>query len=183
MAAGLLVALVVLALYAHFSGHNPLLDAIYDWRLRRLDLEALDRRNLENPRRANVIVTLTTLPSRVDRIGPTIKSLLNQTIGPAAIRLNVPTASRREQRPYEIPAWLRGLKSVTICQCEDFGPATKVIPALLASPPDQCLLVVDDDRIYHRHLVEQMTRHAEARPDAAIAGSGWNAPADLIDRR
>jgi hypothetical protein len=41
---------------------------------------------------------------------------------------------------------------------------------------------VDDDRVYQPHLVSQMTAAAERYPDAAVAGSGWNAPHDLIDR-
>ena len=48
--------------------------------------------------------------------------------------------------------------------------------------PDQRFVVVDDDRIYHRHFIEQMVAHADAHPDVVVAGSGWNAPDDLIDR-
>jgi hypothetical protein len=72
--------------------------------------------------------------------------------------------------------------SVTIVRCADYGPATKLIPTLLDSTPDARLLVVDDDRVYHPHFVEQMTALADAHPDVAIAGSGWDAPADLVDR-
>ena len=71
---------------------------------------------------------------------------------------------------------------VTICRCDDYGPATKLIPALAAAAPDARLLVVDDDRIYHPYFVEQMQALSDRHPDAAIASSGWNAPADLVDR-
>jgi hypothetical protein len=126
---------------------------------------------------------MTTLPSRVDRIAPTIKSLLNQTVSPAVIRLNIPPCSRREQRAYNLPPWLTRLRSVTISPCDDYGPATKLLPALIAAAPEERLLVVDDDRIYHRHFIEQMIGHADRHPDEVVAGSGWNAPSDLIDRR
>jgi hypothetical protein len=175
LAAGVLV-------YAHYAGANPLLDPLYDLWLRRQSLESLARRHAVNPQRAPVVVTLTTLPSRIDRIQPTIKSLLNQTVSPDVIRLNVPAMSRREQRPYVIPEWLARLPAVTICPCDDFGPATKLIPTLLASGPNDRLIVVDDDRIYHRHFVEQMVGLADAHPGTAVAGSGWNAPHDRIDR-
>jgi len=171
-----------LFLYERFAGEHPLLDGLYDLRLRGLDIEALDRRNLENACRSDVIVTMTTLPSRIDRIGPTIKSLLNQTVSPAAIRLNVPEASRREGTPYLIPAWLARLRSVTIVRSADYGPATKLIPTLLAVHPGQRLIVVDDDRIYHRHLVEQLLRQSGEQPGAAVGGSGWDVPPDLTDR-
>ena len=175
IAAGLFV-------FEYYAGENPLLDTIYDMWLRRLDLSTLERRALANPKRADVIVTMTTLPSRIDRIGPTIKSLLNQRVAPGGIRLNVPATSRRESQPYVVPEWLGRLRSVTICRCDDYGPATKLLPALMSAAPAQRLIVVDDDRIYHRHFIEQMVRHADAHPDVAVAGSGWDAPADLTDR-
>ncbi len=178
----LLLALGTAFVYGHFAGENPLLDVPYDLWLRRCDLAALDRASAANPNRADVIVTLTTLPSRFDRIDLTIKSLLRQTVSPAVIRVNVPRTSRREQAPYRIPAWLERLHTVQVVRCEDFGPSTKLIPALLEAEPEQRLLVVDDDRIYHPHFVEQMIAVADAYPDAAVAGSGWDAPPDLTDR-
>jgi hypothetical protein len=185
----MLIALVVLAglagalhIYQRYAGEHPILDLAYDWQLRRLDLQTLDRRNANNPARSDLVITLTTLPSRIDRIEPTIKSLLNQTRAAREIRLNVPRTSRRENTPYVVPDWLRRLGSVTIVACEDYGPATKLVPSVVGAPPDDRLLVVDDDRIYHRHLIDQMSALSDAHPDVAIAGSGWNAPADLTDR-
>jgi hypothetical protein len=169
-------------IYQRYSGEHPVFDLLYEWRLRRLDLAALDRKNANNPARSDLVITLTTLPSRIDRIGPTIKSLLNQTRAAREIRLNVPRMSRRESTPYVVPEWLRRLGSVTIVACEDYGPATKLIPSVVGAPPDDRLLVVDDDRIYHRHLVDQMEALSDASPDVAIVGSGWDAPADLTDR-
>ena len=183
VAAVLVLAVGALAVYERFAGEHPLLDAIYDWRLRRASLADLDGRARRNPRRADVIVSLTTLPSRIDRIAPTIKSLLNQTTAPAAIRINLPVESRRERRPYVAPGWLQRLESVTLAPCAvDYGPATKLIPTLGAASPDQRILVVDDDRIYHRRFVEQMAARSDRYPDFAIAASGWDAPADLVDR-
>ncbi|MES1254190.1 MAG: hypothetical protein ABUS56_01190 [Acidobacteriota bacterium] len=175
-------AAIGLAVFEYYAGENPLFDALYERWLRRQDMAALERRRAENPRRTTAVVTLTTLPSRIDRLGPTIKSLLNQTVAPAAIRLNLPARSRREQTPYVVPDWLAGLSAVTICPCEDYGPSTKLLPALLAAAPDARLIVVDDDRIYHPYFIEQMVRHADAYPGVAIVGSGWDAPADLTDR-
>jgi len=177
-----LFVIVALAVYERFAGEHPVADGIYDLWLRRQNLDALDRAAAENPRRADVIVTLTTLPSRVDRIELTLKSLLRQTVSPRAIRLNVPRASRREQVPYTIPERLRTLRSVTVVECEDYGPSTKLIPSLLEAAPDDRLLVVDDDRIYQPSFIEQMVDLSDRHPDVAVAASGWDAPADLTDR-
>ena len=183
VAAALAIAVAIaLAVVERVAGEHPVADTLYDIWLRRQDLDALDRASAENPRRADVVITLTTLPSRIERIDTTLKSLLRQTISPTTIRLNVPRVSRREGVTYDVPERLRRLRSVTIVTCDDYGPATKLIPALLDARDDTRLLVVDDDRIYHAHFVEQMVACSDRHPDAAVASSGWNAPADLIDR-
>jgi hypothetical protein len=171
-----------LRVYEAFAGEHPILDTIYDVRLRREDIDRLDARHVGNPRRSDLTVTLTTLPSRIDRMQLTIKSLLRQSVRPAAIRINIPYESRREGVPYRIPGWLARLRAVTIVRGTDYGPATKLIPTLLDSAPDARLLVVDDDRIYHPYFVEQMTALADAHAGAAVAASGWDAPDDRIDR-
>jgi hypothetical protein len=181
------VALVVvfaagLLLFERFAGEQPLADLAYDLWLRRQDLHALDRACADNPRRSDVVVTLTTLPSRIDRIEPTLKSLLRQTVRPAAIRLNVPRTSRRERTEYHVPDRFKALRVIAIAAVDDYGPATKLIPALLESPPGQRLLVVDDDRIYQPYLLEQLAAESDRHPETAFASSGWDAPEDLTDR-
>jgi hypothetical protein len=175
-------ATAALATYERYSGENPVLDTLYDLRLRRKDLAALDRAARENRRRCDIIVTMTTLPSRIPRIELTIKSLLRQTVSPAAIRLNVPRISRREGVAYAVPDALRELRSLRIVECDDFGPATKLVPTLLGAEPNQRLLVVDDDRVYQPTFVEQMAEWSVRFPDAAVAASGWDVPRDLTDR-
>jgi hypothetical protein len=182
VAVSLVALLVVLRVFERYAGEHPLFDLVADLRLRRTDVATLDRLARANPRRSDLIVSLTTLPSRIDRMGPTVKSLLRQRVAPAEIRLNVPAVSRREGVAYQVPAWLRDVASVTIVPCEDFGPATKLLPTLRAVEESARILVVDDDRIYHPWLVEQMTAWADRHPDAAVAASGWDAPADLVDR-
>jgi hypothetical protein len=180
--AGAVLAAGALRVYEAFAGEHPVLDTIYDLRLRRRRLATLDARCAANRRRSDLVITMTTLPSRIERMELTIKSLLHQSVSPATIRINVPYESRRENTCYVIPPWLERLPSVTIVRCGDYGPATKLIPTLLDSTPDARLLVVDDDRVYHPHFVQQMTALADAHPDVAIAASGWDAPADLVDR-
>lgn len=150
--------------------------------LSRLDLDALDRDWAKSRERSDVIVTLTTIPRRMDLIADTLKSLLRQTRAPARIVLNVPRYSRREQREYEIPEYLGRLASVEIHRCEDWGPATKLIPSLLRFDARQPLLVVDDDRIYPPTLVEDLERAAQRHPGCALGLGGWRVPDDLTDR-
>jgi hypothetical protein len=170
-------------LHDYFEGERLLQDLVDEARLTATDLYALDRYCATNPRRSNLVVTLSTIPSRLPLLQTTLKSLLRQTVSPAQIRLNLPLSSRRESRAYVLPAWLTAMVSVQVVRCDrDWGPATKLIPSLETANPDQELLVVDDDRVYAAHLVEHLGRLAKQLPDAAVGLSGWVVPDDLVDR-
>jgi hypothetical protein len=184
-----LVVVAVLALaaglYAHrlFEGECLPLDLWQEWRLSRASLEAMDLRwQGSEGRRADIVVSLTTIPSRIEGIDDTLKSLMAQSRPPRRIVLNLPAFSRREQVAYAVPERLTRLKSVEIRACDDWGPATKLIPTLLAEAPDQAIVVVDDDRIYPPSTIAVLERHAKTLPDAALALAGWVVPADHVDR-
>lgn len=171
------------AIAAHdfFEGETLVADLIRTARLARANLADLDRKAMARTR-CDAIVTLTTIPSRIDLIGMTLKSLLDQTTPPARIHLNIPHRSRREDRPYSVPAWLEDLEMVRIVRCDDVGPATKLFPTLADAEDDQAIIVVDDDRIYPPGFVKTLTEAANADPHAAFGLSGWVVPADLTDR-
>lgn len=166
----------------HFTGENLLATWWDEWRLGRTSLARLDAACAANPRASGVVVTLTTIPSRIEALAPTLKSLLRQTWRPQQIRLCLPAHSTRERRDYVVPAWLRALRSVTIVPCEDEGPATKFLSTLRAVAPDQPVVVVDDDRVYHPRLLENFCELLARHPDEVVSAAGWNIPADLIDR-
>jgi hypothetical protein len=89
------------------------------------------------PTPSSVVVSLTTIPSRVDQTRDTLLSLLQQTRPPDAILLALPTVSDREGgKPYVIPRWLLDLRPVVqiLDTPHDYGPATKLIPAVQVSP-------------------------------------------------
>jgi hypothetical protein len=179
---GGLAAAAGYALTCYFTGENLLATWWDEWRLHRAGLAELDAACTANPRRSGLVVTLTTIPSRIDAIGPTLKSLLRQTQAPAQIRLCVPAWSEREQRAYALPPWLAALRSVSVVSTADHGPATKFLGTLAAVAPDQAVVVLDDDRVYHPRLLETYAALAAARPDVAITAAGWRVPADLVDR-
>lgn len=179
--AAVLAGLLAVKAVNFFEGEDVLRDLRDEFLLARMDLAELDRAAAHAPR-SSAIVCLTTIPSRLPYIDDTLKSLLRQTLLPREIWLHAPAFSKRENRPYEVPAHLRGLQSVRIRDCDDWGPATKFIPALTGLPPDQLLIVLDDDRIYPPNLVRDLDAAAHALPDAAHGLSGWTVPDDLVDR-
>lgn len=177
-----LVGLVLLAAVVHrrLAGTWPLVPEVDEWTLRRTPWDQLVRGFEANPRRSPLVVCLTSIPSRIENLQPTLKSLLRQTVRPAQIRLHLPETSRREACAYAIPDWMAEAAVLTRVPCEDHGPATKLLPALDLDP-EQPLLVLDDDRIYGPQLVEEMDRAWRENPDAIVCGSGWMAPEDLVD--
>lgn len=114
--------------------------------------------------RHRVVITLSTIPERIDLLGPTIGSLLDQTVRVDEICVNVPYVSRKGIA-YKIPKWLSKLKSVTVHRVEkDEGPGTKLLPTLRreklkweeAYNHETKIITIDDDNIYHSSLVKSL---------------------------
>ena len=168
--------------YNFIQGERICSDLLDEFRLQHRDIFDLDHAWAENPARSRVIISLTTIPSRIGLIGNTLKSLMRQSRAPASIVLNVPRWSRRERCSYEVPAELERLNAVEITGCDDWGPATKLIPTILNSEISQPIIVVDDDRIYPPNLVADLEDASHLHPGVALCFSGWRVPDDLTDR-
>ncbi len=169
-------------LFCRLEGRQPAREIRYELALMRRDLRDLDAAAAASER-SDIIVGLTTIPSRLPFLVPTLKSLLLQNVLPEKILLHLPKHSRREQVEYSVPEALQGLEVVQVVRCPDWGPATKILPALLESDPDQRVVAVDDDRIYRPTLLEDLLEASERHPDAAVGCFGVIAPLDRVDRR
>lgn len=137
------------------------------------------------PAGAPVLVSLTTTPSRISQLRPTLASLLDQTRPPDAIVLNLPQRCERDASPYAIPRFVAEFPGLRIERCErDLGPATKLVPTLLRQPDlESALIVVDDDQIYPRELVANLLHWSALLPDAALCHRGFRVPPDFDHAR
>ncbi|WP_243613303.1 glycosyltransferase family A protein [Shimia aestuarii] len=122
------------------------------------------------------IITLTAIPPRFDRLGPALRSLLRQSVPAEAIRLYIPMRYRRfpdwDGRLPEVPDGVE-IRRVE----EDFGPATKLLPALKEfAGEDVEILFCDDDMIAPKHWARRFLREREAQPDACLCVCGWDTP-------
>ena len=131
-----------------------------------------------------IIASLSTLPDRIAKLGPTLQSLLNQTRPPDEIVLAVPPFSFRQKKAYVIPPALAAISQLQIVRCDrDWGPATKFIPTiqreLAADRGGTLVMVVDDDRIYPRDAIETYLHYQEQLPDAALCFRGGEMPRTL----
>ena len=116
-----------------------------------------------------VVVALTTVPPRLAHIAAVLRSLLDQTSPADRVLLALPQWSYRTGTPYlPLPPLPPG---VEIIRCQDHGPATKLLPALLAEP-DAAIVVVDDDVIYPADFLDRLLTAHRRFPSAAVGLRG-----------
>jgi len=118
------------------------------------------------------VISLTTIPPRMDKIGPTLQSLLGQNANIDVVVLWIPESYRRpEFGEFTIPAMPNG---VEVRRCPiDYGPATKVLPAVERFiGQDVRILYCDDDRIYHPGWAANLLRESDLHPGECMAEAG-----------
>lgn len=102
--------------------------------------------------KSRVVVSLTTMPRDVDHLDEVLYSISNQTVQPDVIYVNLPVRNRRNGQPYIVPDWLETFPKVQVLRPEtDYGPLTKLFPALEAeNDPDTIIVTFDDDKVCTR---------------------------------
>ena len=101
-------------------------------------------------------VSFTSIPSRINDIKKTIDSINSQTLKPSKIFLNLPYKFRR------FPDYSFGKDQITeiekynieINRSDDYGPSTKLIGSLEKIKKYECVIILDDDHIYHNKMFE-----------------------------
>jgi hypothetical protein len=128
-----------------------------------------------------VIISLTTSPTRINNIKPVIDSILNQTIQPNSIYLNLPFVYKRTSDKFnKIPDFLNHPK-IQINYVEDIGPITKILPTLRNNFIDDPLIIsIDDDTIYGIKMIEIMLKYHQAFPNSVLTGSSYKNYSKLI---
>jgi hypothetical protein len=123
-----------------------------------------------------MIVTLSTIPPRFNHIGKTLVSILKQRLAPEQVILYIPERYRR------FPEWTGGLPSVpegVVIRriAEDFGPASKVLPAVREfAGQDIDILFCDDDVIYDAAWSQRFAAVRKTMSDVCIAEAGKDLP-------
>jgi glycosyltransferase involved in cell wall biosynthesis len=133
--------------------------------------------------KTSVILTLTTIPSRLSfledqGIKLCINSLLNQTYDDYEIHFNIPSHFKLTGEEYIIPEWIEALsknnpKLKLFTGIEDLGPSTKLVPTLKRlTNPEDIIIVVDDDLVYHPDLVKEQVNNQLKFPEAVVGYDG-----------
>lgn len=123
---------------------------------------------------APLIVSITTLPSRIAEMRPSLESLLANRQRPDKIFVPLPAISLREKCGYTLPDFLRSSDFcgdiIDVVPVErDWGPGTKLLGALNRLLADTCLVVADDDVRYRPDFL-----HGLATAQAADHGASFS---------
>ena len=132
--------------------------------------------NIQIQTNSKIIVSLTTLPSRINKIHKVIESILNNTIKPDVIYINIPKFSKKEKKEYIIPDNIKNIERVIINIIdEDYGPVTKIYPTLLKeNDPESIIICIDDDKEYDKNLINHLVMSSEKYNNKCICITGWN---------
>ena len=130
--------------------------------------------NVSRPKR--LVVSMSSLPSRIQNIREVIHSINQNTYVPDIIYINIPVYSKREKSHYQIPDDIKNINNVRIHICkEDYGPVTKLYPTLSEEPdPETVIICVDDDKIYSNKLIESLLAGSDVYKNNCVCISGWN---------
>jgi hypothetical protein len=122
-----------------------------------------------------VIISLTTSPKRIAQIKPTLDRIMEQTVLPNAIVLNLPYVFKRNGDKFDtLPEFVTSNPVIKINWCEDIGPATKILPTRkLYSDPETIIISIDDDILYTNTMIETFLKYSAIFPDAVISSSSW----------
>jgi len=119
----------------------------------------------------NFCVSLTTIPSRFNRVAYTVEALNKQTRQPDKIFLNIPKEYKRfPNNNFDISGLLNiKSKNLEIVRCDDFGPGTKLLGSINSYTNYDYVILIDDDHIYKPEMLEIFYNHASKSLESAYS--------------
>lgn len=114
-----------------------------------------------------LIVSLSTFGDRIHSTAITVESLLEQTVKPNRIILNL---GRQFEGKGKIPGSLKLLerRGLEIRFTRDIGPYTKLLPTL-EEAPNASIITVDDDVLYGFDFISNLVNEHIQHPNEIIA--------------
>ena len=101
-------------------------------------------------------VSFTTISSRIDNLEKTIDSINGQTLKANKIFLNLPYEFKRFSDIKFNKNQIKKLEkfNIELNRSDDYGPSTKLMGALEKIKKFECVIILDDDHIYHNKMFE-----------------------------
>ena len=96
-----------------------------------------------------IYVSISTIPPRIKNLEKSVESILNQTLKPDKIFINIPFKYRRFKEAIgdnQLPNFKDS--SIEVTRCEDCGPGTKLLGSVHKMEKDSLVVLADDDNFY-----------------------------------
>ena len=116
-----------------------------------------------------IYVSVTTIPQRIKTINKSIESLINQTVKPDKIFINIPKIYKRFEKKIEDNEIPNFPEIVEGTRCNDFGPGTKLLGSLGKFREDSLVILADDDHIYEDYMIEKFNYFYSKAPENAYS--------------
>ncbi len=94
-----------------------------------------------------IIASLTIIPSRIRYIEPVLQSIIEQSLPPHEIHLQLPEICQKEKEKYTIPSFLNAYPNILVKRHpQDFGSASKwLFPLQYLSENSNLVLIIIDE--------------------------------------
>ena len=123
----------------------------------------------------NFCVSLTSIPPRFETLEKTIRSINSQTKKPQKIFLNIPLKYKRyPESKYNILRLEKNFENLKITRCNDYGPGTKVLGSLKYLTDYDYVVLIDDDHIYNKDMLDIFNKEALKNPDRVYSFCVFN---------
>jgi hypothetical protein len=158
---------------SHSTGIQHLhqwLDVLYP-RIRRISIEYYhhfrtrydnDIGVAENKRVPPLIVSLTTMPSRIDKVHLCIGSLLRQSLKPDQLILWLGDDIREDSIPEKLQRFTK--RGLQLKFCKNIRPYKKIIFTLKENS-ESVIVTADDDILYHRDWLKELYDAHKREPE------------------
>ena len=117
-----------------------------------------------------IYVSISAIPPRIKNLEKSVESILNQTLKPDKIFINIPLKYRRFKeiiKDDQIPNFKDS--KVEVKRCEDYGPGTKLLGSLHKMEKDSLVILVDDDNYYENYMIEKFYYFYKVAPENAYS--------------
>ena len=123
----------------------------------------------------NFCVSLTSIPPRFSTLEKTIRSINDQIKKPQKIFLNIPLKYKRyPDSKYNISRLEKVFKNLKIIRCNDYGPGTKLLGSLEYLMDYDYVILIDDDHIYNKNMLNIFNKEALKDLDRAYSFCVFN---------
>lgn len=135
----------------------------------------IENQNKNKNTQKRIVVSLTTSPQRIHNIKPVLDCMINQTLKPQRIYLNLPRVFKRNGSKFEkLPDFITKNPLIHVNFCDDIGPATKIIPTIYhEQDPETYILSIDDDIYYPNYTIEHFIKYQELFPHFILTGTSY----------